>query len=70
MTAETGPFTGWPAADVATFGNRLAGARAAADLTREDWVQEDWVQQLDVRLTPVQNWKTAVSIRAATGCRC
>jgi transcriptional regulator with XRE-family HTH domain len=50
--AETSPETGWYAADVATFGDRLAGAREAAGLT-----QEHLAQRLGVRLTTVQNWE-------------
>lgn len=49
--AETG-FNGWYAADVATFGDRLAGAREAAGLT-----QEELAQRLGVRLTTLQNWE-------------
>ncbi|MFZ1338625.1 MAG: helix-turn-helix domain-containing protein, partial [Paracoccaceae bacterium] len=47
--AETG---NWYAADVATFGDRLAGAREAAGLA-----QEDLAQRLGVRLTTVQAWE-------------
>lgn len=47
--AESGK---WFAADVATFGDRLAGAREAAGLT-----QEDMAQRLGVRLTTVQAWE-------------
>lgn len=50
--AETSPETHWYAADVATFGDRLAGAREAAGLT-----QEDLAQRLGVRLTTLQNWE-------------
>jgi transcriptional regulator with XRE-family HTH domain len=50
--AETSTETGWFAADVATFGDRLAGAREAAGLT-----QEDLAQRLGVRLTTLQNWE-------------
>ena len=53
--AETSPETGsdgWYAADVATFGDRLAGAREAAKLT-----QEELAQRLGVRLTTLQNWE-------------
>jgi transcriptional regulator with XRE-family HTH domain len=42
----------WYAADVATFGDRLSGAREAAGLT-----QEDLAQRLGVRLTTVQAWE-------------
>ncbi len=50
--AETSPETSWYAADVATFGDRLAGAREAAGLS-----QEDLAQRLGVRLTTLQNWE-------------
>jgi transcriptional regulator with XRE-family HTH domain len=42
----------WFAADVATLGDRLAGAREAAGLT-----QEDLAQRLGVRLTTLQAWE-------------
>lgn len=48
MTEENG----WFSADVATFGDRLAGAREAAGLG-----QEDLAQRLGVRLTTVQAWE-------------
>ncbi len=47
--AESGK---WFAAEVATFGDRLAGAREAAGLT-----QEEMAQRLGVRLTTVQAWE-------------
>lgn len=50
--AETSPDNRWYAADVATFGDRLTGAREAAGLT-----QEDLAQRLGVRLTTLQNWE-------------
>jgi HTH-type transcriptional regulator, cell division transcriptional repressor len=53
--AETSPETrtdGWYAPEVATFGDRLAGAREAAGLT-----QEQLAQRLGVRLTTLQNWE-------------
>jgi transcriptional regulator with XRE-family HTH domain len=50
--AETSPEVSWYAADVATFGDRLAGAREAAGLS-----QEDLAQRLGVRLTTLQNWE-------------
>ncbi len=50
--AETSPETRWYAAEVATFGDRLAGAREAAGLT-----QEELAQRLGVRLTTLQNWE-------------
>jgi transcriptional regulator with XRE-family HTH domain len=42
----------WFAADVATLGDRLAGAREAAGLT-----QEELAQRLGVRLTTLQAWE-------------
>ena len=42
----------WYGAGVATFGDRLQGAREAAGLT-----QEDLAQRLGVRLTTVQAWE-------------
>ncbi|MCL4066865.1 helix-turn-helix domain-containing protein [Pseudomonas sp. GX19020] len=42
----------WFSADVATFGDRLAGAREAAGLS-----QEDLAQRLGVRLTTLQAWE-------------
>ncbi len=42
----------WFAADVATFGDRLAGARDAAGQS-----QEDLAQRLGVRLTTLQAWE-------------
>lgn len=42
----------WFAADVATFGDRLAGARETAGLS-----QEDLAQRLGVRLTTLQAWE-------------
>jgi transcriptional regulator with XRE-family HTH domain len=50
--AESGTDENWYAADVATFGDRLAGAREAAGLT-----QEALAQRLGVRLTTVQAWE-------------
>jgi DNA-binding XRE family transcriptional regulator len=53
--AESSPETlqeNWYGADVATFGDRLAGAREAAGLS-----QEDLAQRLGVRLTTLQNWE-------------
>ena len=50
--AETSPEANWYAADVATFGERLAGAREGAGLT-----QEDLAQLVGVRLTTLQNWE-------------
>ena len=42
----------WFAADVATFGDRLAGAREAAGLT-----QEELAQRLGVRLSTLEAWE-------------
>ncbi|WP_112312214.1 helix-turn-helix domain-containing protein [Pseudogemmobacter bohemicus] len=42
----------WFSADVATLGDRIAGAREAAGLT-----QEDLAQRLGVRLTTVHAWE-------------
>ena len=53
--AETSPESRWYAADVATFGDRLAGARETAGLS-----QEDLAKRLGVRLTTVQNWEDDV----------
>lgn len=43
---------GWFAGDVATFGDRLSGAREAAGLT-----QAQLAKRLGVRLTTVQAWE-------------
>jgi len=43
---------GWFAGDVATFGDRLAGAREAAGLT-----QAQLAKRLGVRLTTVEAWE-------------
>lgn len=51
-TSPEGRTDTWYAADVATFGDRLAGAREAAGLT-----QEQLAQRLGVRLTTLQNWE-------------
>lgn len=50
--AAPGPDTGWYAPEVATFGDRLAGAREAAGLS-----QEDLATRLGVRLTTLQAWE-------------
>lgn len=52
--AESGVSAGadWFGAEVATFGDRLAGAREAAGLS-----QEDLAQRLGVRLTTLQAWE-------------
>jgi transcriptional regulator with XRE-family HTH domain len=50
--AETSPEANWYAADVATFGDRLAGAREGAGLS-----QEDLAQRLGVRLSTLRNWE-------------
>jgi transcriptional regulator with XRE-family HTH domain len=42
----------WYAADVATFGDRLTGARETAGLS-----QEELAQRLGVRLTTLQAWE-------------
>jgi len=42
----------WFAADVATFGDRLAGARETAGLS-----QQELAQRLGVRLTTLQAWE-------------
>ncbi len=54
--AETSPDTRWYAADVATFGDRLAGAREAAGLS-----EQELAQRLGVRLTTLQNWEEDVA---------
>lgn len=46
----------WYAANVATFGDRLAGAREAAGLT-----QEQLAKRLGVRLTSIQSWEDDTS---------
>lgn len=46
----------WYGAEVATFGDRLAGAREAAGLD-----QEGLAQRLGVRLTTLQNWEEDLS---------
>lgn len=46
----------WYAANVATFGDRLAGAREAAGLT-----QEQLAKRLGVRLTSIQSWEDDAS---------
>jgi transcriptional regulator with XRE-family HTH domain len=42
----------WYSADAATFGDRLAGAREAANLT-----QEALARRLGVKLVTIQNWE-------------
>jgi transcriptional regulator with XRE-family HTH domain len=54
--AESSEATGWFDADVATFGDRLAGAREAAGLS-----QEQLAKRLGVRLTTVQAWEDDAS---------
>ncbi|MGA0541481.1 helix-turn-helix domain-containing protein [Neotabrizicola sp. VNH66] len=49
---ETRALDNWFAPDVATFGDRLAGAREAAGLT-----QEELATRLGVRLTTLQAWE-------------
>ncbi len=51
MSSETRQQN-WYGADVATFGDRLAGAREAAGLT-----QEALAERLGVRLTTLRNWE-------------
>ena len=51
-TSTETPQDNWYGADVATFGDRLAGAREAAGLS-----QEDLAKRLGVRLTTLQNWE-------------
>ncbi len=46
----------WYAANVATFGDRLAGAREAAGLS-----QEQLAKRLGVRLTSIQPWEDDAS---------
>ena len=46
----------WYAANVATFGDRLAGAREAAGLS-----QEQLAKRLGVRLTSIQSWEDDAS---------
>lgn len=50
--AENGETMDWFGADVATFGDRISGAREAAGLT-----QEQLAKRLGVRLTTVQSWE-------------
>jgi HTH-type transcriptional regulator, cell division transcriptional repressor len=54
--AENDTNTTWFSAEVATFGDRLAGAREAAGLT-----QHDMAKRLGVRLTTVQAWEDDAS---------
>jgi HTH-type transcriptional regulator, cell division transcriptional repressor len=42
----------WFSADAATFGDRVAGAREAANMT-----QETLARQLGVKLATIQNWE-------------
>jgi transcriptional regulator with XRE-family HTH domain len=44
--------TGWYSAEAATFGDRLAGAREAANLT-----PEGLARNLGVKLVTIQNWE-------------
>ena len=55
MTDATNPET-WFSGDVATFGDRLAGARDAAGLG-----QEDLAKRLGVRLNTIRAWEDDVS---------
>ncbi|MFN3846570.1 MAG: multiprotein-bridging factor 1 family protein [Paracoccaceae bacterium] len=54
--AENDTANAWFSADVATFGDRLAGAREAAGLS-----QPDLAKRLGVRLTTVQAWEDDAS---------
>lgn len=54
--AETSEAADWFGTDVATFGDRLAGAREAAGLT-----PEQFAKRLGVRLTTVQAWEDDAS---------
>ncbi|MBN2629668.1 MAG: helix-turn-helix domain-containing protein [Rhodobacteraceae bacterium] len=54
--AEKDATEAWFGADVATFGDRLVGAREAAGLS-----QADLAQRLGVRLTTVQAWEDDAS---------
>ena len=44
--------TNWYSADAATFGDRISGAREAANLT-----QEGLARRLGVKLSTIQNWE-------------
>jgi transcriptional regulator with XRE-family HTH domain len=50
--AESSETAGWFAGDVATFGDRMAGAREAAGLSREEFAT-----RLGVRLKTVAAWE-------------
>lgn len=54
--AENDTGAAWFSAEVATFGDRLAGAREAAGLS-----QPDLAKRLGVRLTTVQAWEDDAS---------
>lgn len=54
--AENDTASNWFSAEVATFGDRLAGAREAAGLS-----QTDLAKRLGVRLTTVQAWEDDAS---------
>lgn len=54
--AENDTASTWFSAEVATFGDRLAGAREAAGLS-----QFDLAKRLGVRLTTVQAWEDDAS---------
>ncbi|MGL4239187.1 helix-turn-helix domain-containing protein [Tabrizicola sp.] len=53
---ENGETNGWYAEGVATFGDRLSGAREAAGLTREEFAT-----RLGVRLKTVAAWENDAS---------
>lgn len=54
--AENSDTKGWYSGDVATFGDRLAGAREAAGMTREDLAR-----RLGVRIKTMAAWEQDVS---------
>lgn len=53
--AECSETSGWFSGDVATFGDRIAGAREAAGLTREEFAT-----RLGVRVRTVAAWEDDV----------
>jgi transcriptional regulator with XRE-family HTH domain len=50
--ADSSEFSNWFSGDVATFGDRIAGAREAAGMTREDFAT-----RLGVRVKTVAAWE-------------